>query len=37
MCVIVLLIEKSCLIYKNDVRTKYVSSIKKSYLIEMRV
>jgi hypothetical protein len=37
MCVIVLSIEKSCLIYKNDVRTKYVSSIKKSYLIEMRV
>lgn len=37
MCVIVSSIEKSCLIYKNDVRTKYVSSIKKSYLIEMRV
>jgi hypothetical protein len=31
------LIEKSGLIYKNDVRTKYVSSIKKSHLIEMRV
>lgn len=37
MCVIVSSIEKSCLIYKNDVRTKYVSSIKKSYLIEMRM